>query len=77
MQTGPKLVQITWFHNDKLSKCVNTVKPAQTTTRLRRPTVSPPKQIPMQWLLYKITTTTHLTPPVTTFFVPQIKKNPV
>ena len=35
--------------------------------------LSPPKPIPMQLLLYK--TTTCLTRPATTFFVPQMKKN--
>ena len=43
------------------------------TTRLRRPVLSLPKQIPMQSLLYKMTTC--LTRPATTFFVLQIKKN--
>ena len=42
------------------------------TTRLRRPMLSPPKQIPLQLLLYK--TTTCLTRPETTFFVFQMKK---
>ena len=33
-----------------------TVKPLQTTTSLRRPMLSSPKQIPIQSLLYKTTT---------------------
>ena len=45
----------------------------KATARLRRPMLSPPKQIPIQSLLYK--TTTCLTRPATTFFVSQIKKN--
>ena len=45
----------------------------QMTTRPRRPTLSPTKPIPIQSLLYK--TTTYLTLPDTTFFVPQMKKN--
>ena len=43
------------------------------TTHLRQPTLSPPKQIPIQSLLYK--TTTCLTWPATTFFVSQVKIN--
>ena len=55
----------------------NTVKLAQTTTckmttRLRQPILSPPKAIPVQSLLYK--TTTCITWPAATFFVPQLKK---
>ena len=50
----------------------NTVKPVQTTTSIRRPLVSPPKQIPIQLLLYKMTTC--VTWPVATYFVPQMKK---
>ena len=46
--------------------------PHKTTTRLRRPVLSPPKEIPIQWLLYK--TTNYLTRPATTFFVSQVKK---
>ena len=42
------------------------------TTHLRWPMLSPPRQIPMQPLLYK--TTTCPTRPATTFFVPQMKK---
>ena len=45
------------------------------TTRLRQPILSPPKPIPIQSLLYKITTC--LMQPATTFFVPQMKKKPV
>ena len=45
----------------------------KTTTRLRRPILGPPEQIPIQSLLYK--TTTCLTRPATTFFVSQMKKN--
>ena len=41
-------------------------------TRLRRPMLCPPGQIPMQSLLYK--TTTCLTRPATSFFVSQMKK---
>ena len=44
----------------------------KTTTRLRRSVLSPPKQIPINSLLYK--TTTCLTRPATTFFVSQMKK---
>ena len=44
----------------------------KTTTRLRRPMMSPPRPIPIECLLYK--TTTCLTRPATTFFVPQMKK---
>ena len=51
--------------NDHLSK---------TTTRLRRPILSPPKQILVQSLLYKITTC--LTRPATTFFVSRKKNSP-
>ena len=43
----------------------------KTTSRLRRPILSPPKQILVQSLLYK--TTTCLTRPATTFFVSKIK----
>ena len=43
----------------------------ETTTRLRRPTLSLPKQIPIQSLLYK--TTICLTRPATTFFISQMK----
>ena len=42
------------------------------TTRLRQPMLSPPKSIPIQSLLYKMTT--GLTYPGTTFFVPLMKK---
>ena len=56
--------------NNRHIKC--TVKPAETTTSIKRPMLSPPKPIPIQSLLYK--TTTYLTLPATTFFVPQIKK---
>ena len=49
-----------------------TVKPAYTSTSIRRPMLSPPNLIPMQSLLYK--TTTCLTLPATTVFVPQMKK---
>ena len=44
----------------------------KTTIRLRRPVLSPSKQIPIQSLLYK--TTTCLKRPATTFFVSQMKK---
>ena len=44
----------------------------KTTTRLRRPMMSPPRPVPIE-CLYK--TTTCLTRPATTFFVPQMKKN--
>ena len=44
----------------------------KTTTRLRRPLLSQPKQILMQLLLYKMTTC--LTQSATTFFVSQMKK---
>ena len=44
----------------------------KTNTRLRRPGLSLPKEIPIQLLLYK--TTTCLTRPATTFFVSQVKK---
>ena len=47
----------------------------KTTTRLRRPVLSPPKQIPIQSLLYK--TTTGLTQPATTFFLSPKWKKPV
>ena len=46
----------------------------KTATHLRRPMLSLPKPIPIQLLLYK--TTTCLTQPATTCFVPQIKKKP-
>ena len=45
----------------------------KTTNCLRRPMLSPPKQILMQLLLYK--TTSCLKRPATTFFVSQMKKN--
>ena len=45
----------------------------KTTTRLRRQALSPPKEIPIQSLLYK--TTTCLARPATTSFVSQVKKN--
>ena len=44
----------------------------KTTTRLRRPMLNPPWQIPIQSLLYK--TTTCLTGPATNFLVSQMKK---
>ena len=44
----------------------------KTTTRLRQPVMSPPKQIPIQLLPYK--TTTCLTQPATTFLFPKWKK---
>ena len=44
----------------------------ETTTRLKRPMLGPPKQIPVQLLPCK--TTTYLTRPATTFFVTQMKK---
>ena len=47
----------------------------KTTTRLRRPMLSPPKQIPIQLLLYK--TTTCLTRPATIFFCLPNDKKPV
>ena len=50
-----------------------TIKLVQTTTSIRRPRLSPPKQIPIKSLLYKKTTC--LTPPATTLFLTQIKKN--
>ena len=43
-----------------------TVKHVQTTTSVRRAMLSPPKQIPVQSLLYKIAIC--LTRPATTFF---------
>ena len=45
----------------------------KTTTRLRRPVLSPPKPIPIQSFMCK--TTTCLTRPATTFFVSQMKNN--
>ena len=45
----------------------------KTTPHLRRPTLSPPKQIPIQLYLYK--TTTCLTRPATTFLSPKWKKS--
>ena len=42
------------------------------TTRLRRPILNLPKPVNIQSLLYKVSTC--LTQPVTTFFVPQMKK---
>ena len=50
-----------------------TVKHVQTITSIRRPILSPPKQIPIQSLLYK--TTTYQMRPATTFFVSQMKRN--
>ena len=47
--------------NNRHIKC--TVNPAQTTTSIKQPMLSPPKPIPIQSLLYK--TTTYLTLPVT------------
>ena len=44
----------------------------KTTTCIRRPMLSPPKQIPVQLLLYN--TTFCLMQPVTLFFVSQMKK---
>ena len=44
----------------------------KTTTRLRRPLLSQPKQILIQLLLYKMTTC--LTQSATTFFISQMKK---
>ena len=52
-----------------------TVKPVQMITSIRRPMLSPPKQIPIQSLLYK--TTNCLTRPATNFFVSQMEKKPV
>ena len=51
--------------------CLND-HPCKTTTRLRRPMLGPPKQIPVQSLVYK--TTTCLTRPPPTFFDSQMKK---
>ena len=45
----------------------------KTTTCLSPPMLSPPKQIPIKSLLYKMTTC--LTKPATNFFVPQMNKN--
>ena len=50
--------------NDHLDKMI---------IHLRQPILCPPKQTPMQLLLYK--TTTCITRPATTFFVSQMKKN--
>ena len=44
-----------------------TVKPVQTTTSIRQAMLSPPKQIPIHSLLYKLITC--LTQPVTTFYI--------
>ena len=44
----------------------------KTTTRLKRPMLSPPNPNLMQSLLHK--TTTYLTQPPTTFIAPQMKK---
>ena len=44
----------------------------ETTTHLRWPMLHPPKPIPIQSLLYKMTTC--LTWPATTLFIPQMKK---
>ena len=46
----------------------------KTTTRLRQPVQSPPKQIPIQSLLYK-TTNCLMRPTSDHFFVSQVKKN--
>ena len=52
-----------------------TVKPVQMTTSVKRPMLSPHKQILVKLLLYK--TTTCLARSVTTFFDSQIKKKTV
>ena len=45
----------------------------KTPTRLRQPMLSPPKQIPIQSLLYKMTSC--LTPRASTFLFSEMKKN--
>ena len=60
----PKSLSVLTCSNNHLYK---------TTTHLRQPMLSLPKEIPIQSLLYK--TTTCLTRPATTFFVSQMKKN--
>ena len=77
-KTGKSNIQVTLLSNEVtiLNLCFQTCLNDQlhkATTRLSRPVLSPPKQIPLQSLLYK--TTTCLTRPATTFFVSQMKKN--
>ena len=66
-------------HATQTESTLYTVKPVQTTnlymkaTHLGQPILSPPKQIPLQLLLYKMNTC--LMQPATTFFVSKIKKN--
>ena len=60
----PKSLSVLTCSNNHLYK---------TTTHLRQPMLSLPKEIPIQSLLYKMTTC--LTRPATTFFVSQMEKN--
>ena len=60
-----------WINLKHYSQTCSTDHLCKTNSRLRRPMLSQPKQIPI--LLYK--TTTCLTRPMTTFFFSQMKKS--
>ena len=62
-----------WINLKHYSQSCSNDHLCKTTTRLRRPMLNPPKQIPVQSLLYK--TTTCLTRPGTTFFCLPNKKS--
>ena len=55
-----------WINLEHYSQTSSNDHLCKTTIRLRRPMLSPPKQIPVQLLLHK--TTICLTRPTTTFF---------
>ena len=67
-----KQTKLFWINLKHYSQTCSNDYLCKTTTCLRRPMLSLPKQIPVQSLLCK--TTTCLTRPVTTFFVFQMKK---
>ena len=61
-----------WINLKYYNKTCSDDQLCKTTTHLRQPMLNPPKQIPLQSLLCK--TTTCLTWPATTFWVPNEKK---
>ena len=64
-----------WINLEHYSQTCSNDHLCKTTIRLRRPMLSPPKQIPVQLLLHK--TTICLTRPTTTFFCLSNEKKPV